>query len=240
MFKTKELWFADRPCDVDGCDRVVFCDCKNKADGNGFDFERETSTLIIDLTQDLDAIWGRMSRGSCRQPIMQAENEGIKIRRNEGCDEFYAMYCSIARKKRLSRLKKLELVRRHGTLFVAEFNSEIISGFCFLEDDNNLRAWIAGSKRFEGDEKYARRVARASKLIIWRAILYAKGKGIEQFDLGGYYAGEDRNEQKERINVFKRRFGGELATRYVYAKDYSTICKCARRVCRLRRGLLGR
>ena len=238
MFRIKEVWFDDYPHDVDGCHRVVFCDCKNKADGSGFDCKRQAPTLVIDLTQDLDVIWGKMNRGSCRQPILKAEKEGIEVKWNHDCDEFYKMYCSIARVKGLSSLRPLEVIKKHGTLFVAEYNCEIISGICYLEDKNTMRALVAGSKRFDGDMAYASRVARATKLIVWRALTYAKDRGIREFDMGGYYTEEVKDEQREGVNIFKRRFGGELTMRYVYQKDYSAVYKLARRVCRLKRNLI--
>lgn len=235
IFTTKRVWFSDYPYDIDGCDRVVFCDCKNESDVDGFHCRRQASTLVIDLTQELDAIWESMSRGSCRQPIAQAQKEGVNIRINQDYDEFYDMYRSVVKAKGLSGLKQLEFIKKHGTVFVAEFHGQIISGICYLEDKDNIRALVAGSMRFECDAAFSKRVAGASKLIVWRAINYAKAKGIKELDMGGYYTGAAENEQKQNINIFKRRFGGELATRYVYQKDYSKIAKLAEKALRLRR-----
>jgi len=224
MFKMKQIWFADYPYDVRGVDRVIFRDCKNKVDAPGFKREK-FSTLVIDLTQDLATIWGNMSSGNCQKPIRRALRADVKVKFNQNYNEFYNLYKEVRTKKRLSGLMPLEDVKRYGTLFVAELQGKIISGHGYLENKDNMRSWVTGSKCFGRDKKLITTVANASKLIIWEAIQYAKEKGMREFDMGGYYTGEVRNEQKEGINRFKKAFGGELVIRYIYQKDYSEIYK---------------
>jgi hypothetical protein len=62
-FKSKQVWFSDRPFDITGYQYVAFFDAKSKVDLA--DFQRtSTHNVVIDLTQDLDIIWKKMSRNS--------------------------------------------------------------------------------------------------------------------------------------------------------------------------------
>lgn len=147
------------------------------------------------------------------------------------------MHRSVRKAKALMGFTNLERIKKHATLFVAELNGEIISGHGYLQDKDNVRSWVIGSKRFEGSKEYVTMVANASKLIIWEAIKYAKEKGIKEFDMGGYYTGKVKDEQKERVNIFKQSFGGKLTTHYIYQKDYSKFYKLARRAYQLKQNL---
>ncbi len=227
IFKVKEIHFSDYPYDVDGCDAVVFYYCKDEVGPAGFTC-REDHTSVIDLTQDLDTIWGSMSKGNCRKPINRAERAGVKVKLNENYDEFYEMYHSVRSGKSLTGFSiSLKDIKRYATLFVAEFDGEVISGHGYLEDENNMKSWVIGSKRFEKNKEYATLVGNASKLIIWEAIKYAKERGIKEFDMGGLWSDEEAeiNEIKRNINFFKQSFGGKTITCYNYQKAYSPLYK---------------
>jgi len=223
IFKIKEIWFADKPFEVGDCDSVFFRSCKNKMDAAGF-ARKDFTTLIIDLKQNLEDIWKSMDKSSCRYFINRAEKEGIAIKVNQGYEDFYKI------NKQLRRGKGLEtgitgspnFIKKYGTLFVAEYKKEIIAGCLFLEDDSHIRWLLGASKRLKSKDM-AKLSGDANRLLLWEAIKYAKQKGIREFDFGGYYIGEKKDEQKERINNFKKSFGGKLATHYVYQKDYSKL-----------------
>ncbi|NQE54743.1 hypothetical protein C5S29_14225 [ANME-1 cluster archaeon GoMg3.2] len=119
---------------------------------------------------------------------------------------------------------------------MTEFDGEIIGGQFYLEDENNIRWLVGASKRLEVDRNQATLIGNANRLVIWQAIQYAKEKGIKEFDMGGYYTREAKDVQKERINAFKKSFGGELVTHYIYHKDYSRIYKIAKWIYQLKEG----
>lgn len=221
-FKTKQVWFADYPYDVKGFDRVIFRDCKNEVDAPGFSCEKIT-TLTIDLKKYLDLIWQNMDKSSCRYAINRAKRDGVVIKTNENYESFFLINSSFRKKKKLSgESLSLEFIKKNGVLFTAEVSGETVGGNFFVLDNNNIR-WVSGaSKRLE-DNARATLIGNANRLIIWEAIKYAKAKGIKEFDFGGYYTGAKKDEQKERINVFKKSFGGQLATHYIYQKEYSKI-----------------
>jgi len=224
FFKIKEIWFADKPFDVDKFHSVLFRACKRNLDVSGFE-KKEFNTLIIDLNQDLNKIWENMDKSSCRYSVNRAEKQGLIIKINQNYKDFYQINRLFRKKKKLSQSFSwnLELMEKYGTLFVAEFKGEIIAGCLFLEDKDNIRWLFGASKRLQADKTKATLIGNANHLIIWQAIKYAKAKTIKEFDFGGYYLGQDK--EKERINRFKKSFGGKLATHYIYEKFYSKLLK---------------
>lgn len=233
IFKIKKILFSDYPFDVNDCHMVIFRDCKNKVDVDGFERE-EFTTLVIDLTQDLDKIWKDITDSS-RNAINQARRLGVKIKINDNYKEFYEMNRLFRKCKGLPRLDmEINLMKKYGTLFVAEYEGEIIAGYFCLQDESNMCALLAASKRLEVDKAKAALIGKASKLIIWEAISYAKSKGIKEFDWEGYHTGKIRDEQKAKINTTKERIGGKLVTHYIYYKSYSRFCKYAKKLYHLR------
>ncbi len=172
-----------------------------------------------------------MSRTGCRQTIKEAEKIGVKINLNQNYEEFFEINLLFRKNKGLNTYSEsVEFMKKYCTLFTAEFDGEILLGHLFLEDKNNIRALISGSKRFNVDKEKVRLIANANKLSIWNAIKYAKDKGIKEYDMGGYYTGEKKDVQKENINIFKKSFGGKLVTHYVYEKDYSKLFTLTKKI----------
>lgn len=224
VFITKQIWFADYPYDVRGVDRIIFRDCKNKIDVPGFGCEKFT-TLVIDLSQDLEAIWKNMSKSSCRYEIRRAEREGIKIIINQKFEDFIKIYKLFIKTKKLKKSNvTVQFLKKYGILFIAELNGKIMGGQFYLKDKNNMRLLLAPSKRLNVDEKNSILVGSGNRLMIWEAIKYAKEKGIKEFDFGGY-AEKSNDKQKMNVSLFKKSFGGKLAIHYIYQKDYSKIYK---------------
>ncbi len=234
IFKTMEIWFSDEPFEVNGYDAVTFHASKNKVDMKGFDRE-DFTTLVIDLTQDLDAIWKNMSKSSCRYAINRSKRDGVKIKRNENYREFYEINRSFRARKGIPiGFEKIETMERYGTLFVAELNGEILGGQLYLEDENNIRWLLGASKRLEVSREKATLIGNANRLIIWEAINYAKEKGLKEFDMGGYgHTGGDKNDQIDPIDAFKLSFDAKLTTHYIYRRDYSKIYKLAKKLYQL-------
>ncbi len=181
-----------------------------------------------------------MSGSDCRRAIRHAEADDIKIKLNQNYEEFFEINQLFRKKKGLDVYSEsIEFMKKYGTLFVTEFNGEILSGHLYLEDKNNIRWLISGSKRLDVDKEKARLIANANKLAVWYAIKYAKEKGIKEFDMGGYYTGEKKDIQKENINKFKRSFGGKLVTHYIYEKDYSRLFTITKKIYGLKENIKG-
>jgi len=252
-YNIREVHFSDFPYDIDGCDFLKFHFCKNKINAKGFTRQKKF-TSVIDLTQDLETIWRNMDKSSTRHRIKRARREGIKIRINEGYDQFFQIYRSFIQKKGIKSLFDvfgvgsitLETMKKYGTLFVAEYDEEILVGNIYLINNSHMEAWIGASKRLEVDRAKASIISKANRLIDWEAIKYAKEKGIKEFDLGGLWSKEEAETDriKKGINSFKLSFGGEIVTRYSYQKIYSKIYNLAYNLYNLKnfgnRGLHGK
>ena len=231
-YDIKEVHFSDYPYDIEGCDFLHFNCCKNKIDTKDFTCKNEI-TSVIDLTENLDTIWQKMDNKSVRYNIRKAEKENIEIRVNECYDEFFQMYKSFIKKKGFSSLydvfgagyTKLETMKRYGTLFVAEYNGEIICGNLLLEDNDNIKSWIKASKHLDLDKAMASIACNVDRLIDWNVIKYAKEKGIKEFDLGGLWSEEElkKDEKKKGINNYKLKMSGKIVTLYSYEKIYSKM-----------------
>lgn len=234
IFKTKEIWFSDRPFDVEGYDSVTFRACKNKVDIKGFECE-DFITFVIDITQDLDTIWKNMSKSSCRYGVNRANRDGVRIKMNQNYNEFYEINQLFRDNKGLPLDSlTIEFMKKYGTLFVAEFDGEILVGQFYLEDESNIRWLIGASKRLEVDKEKAILIGNANRLTTWQAIQYAKEKGVREFDFGGYRSGGRGKEILDAPNLYKKSFGGIVVVKYNYQKDYSKIYKLAKKIYRFR------
>ncbi|HQE50229.1 MAG TPA: hypothetical protein PKI14_15215 [Fervidobacterium sp.] len=222
-FKTKTIWFSEAPFDVTGYDKIAFRACTKDVNIKGFS-KQEVTTLIIDLTQDLDAIWRKMSKSSCRSAINKAKREGVQILINQEYEAFIDINEKFREAKELPAYNiDIDFMKNHGILFVSMFDGTILGGQFYLNDDKNMRWLLGASKRLEVADNMKSLVGAANRLMIWEAIQYAKNAGFSEFDMGGYYTGKKADPQKEGINIFKKSFGGDIVTRYRYEKDYSTI-----------------
>ena len=232
IFDVKEAHFSDKPVDIDNCDYLKFCYCKNKVDVKGFTRKKQY-TIIIDLTQDLDTIWQNMDKKQVRYRINQAQNNGIRIRKNECYDEFFQMYRSFIQKKGIKSIfdvlgvgsTPFESMKKNGTLFVAEYNGEILIGTLCLEDGSRIESLLSASKRLDVDSSKKKIISCADRLIDWEIIKYAKEKGFKEYDMGGMWPEEEAAKDivKQGINNFKLAAGGKVITCYSYQKIYSKI-----------------
>lgn len=223
-FKTKTIWFSDTPFDVSGYDGVFFRSCKKDVEIKGF-FKQKHTTLVIDLTQDLDEIWEKLKKDSCKRRINRAYKEGITTTINQSYSEFTDLVNIFRNAKGLPPYNiTIEDMKKNGALFISELGGEILGGHFFYSDNNNYRSLMAVSKRLDVTTKgEASLIGCANRQIIWEAIKYAKECGIKEFDMGGYYAGDIPDPQKESINDFKKSFGGALVEKYNYHRSYSIL-----------------
>ncbi|MFC1912759.1 hypothetical protein ACFLX7_00985 [Chloroflexota bacterium] len=231
FFRIREIYFSEYPYDVEGCPFVHFPSCKNKVEADGFT-RVDYLTSVIDLTQDLDTIWRKLDYKSSRLPIKRAQREGIKVNINRDYDEFWQINRSFQRKKGFGPIlgigtPRVEIMKRYGTLFTAEYEGEILGGNIYLEDEANIRAWRWASTRLKVDREKAALIGRANRLLCWEAIQYAKEKGMKEFDWAGLASKEEANRDKGKKgrNSYKLSFGGEIVTRYSYRKISSKAYK---------------
>lgn len=226
IFKNKIIYYSDSLFDVDGYSSIQFRMMKNKIIDSQFD-HREEICYIIDLTQSLEDIWNNMNRNA-RRNIKKGEDKGINIKFNQNRQEFYDMYLEhLKNKKHLKwyNIHKLEDIKKYGTLVIAEYDNEIISGSVFLEDENNIVYWITASNRYSKNKEIRKLSGNATYLTQWELINYAKLKGIKEYNLGpcAYYSSEN-----ETLKQFKEGLGGTAHSFYAYSKEYNKLYKIIR------------
>lgn len=235
IFKTANIFFADAPFDVSGCDSVTFHSCRNAIDADGFTRRRQL-TSVIDLSEDLDILWGRCNR-TCRRFINRAQRSDVTVLRNECYKEFFEINHEFMRKKRISvpfglNLPTLEVMKQSGELYLTDLGGVILGGHLYLVDEDHIRLWISASRRLDSDRETAKVIGDSNRLLHWEAIKWAKEQGIGEFDWGGFWPeGEAAADPtKAGINSFKQSFGGKIVDDFQYQKVYSPLYRVASKI----------
>jgi lipid II:glycine glycyltransferase (peptidoglycan interpeptide bridge formation enzyme) len=222
FFKKRDIFFSESPYDAgDNFDIVTFNYCKNKINLPGYTCD-EKLTSTIDLTQESEEIWNNMDR-KLRQKIKKATKENIIGKINENYHEFYAISKDFVKKKNFTLgigaflgldIPSVTVMKKYGTLFTAELNGEVLSGHLYLEENENILAWISTSKRLEVNKETSKLINYANCLLHWQAITYAKEKSIGTFNWGGI----SRDPKNNSINAYKLSYGGQIEPSYFYSK----------------------
>ena len=227
FFKKKDIFLSEYLYDIDDkFDVVAFNFCKNKINLPGYECT-ETLTSTIDLTQESEEIWNKMDR-KLRQKIKKASKENITWKINENFNEFYAISKNFVKQKKFTprigaflglEIPSVKIMKKYGTLFTAELNGEMLCGHLYLEDNENILAWISTSKRLEVNKETSKFINYANCFLHWQAINYAKEKSIRTFNWGGLWSMEDAlDPKKNSINAYKLSYGGQIETCYSYSK----------------------
>jgi hypothetical protein len=242
-FRTQHVWFSNSLFDVEGFDRVYFNGIREPKPNNGFE-RIDYATIIIDLNAGLDAVWNNMSP-KCRKAIRKSENYGLDICLNKDYEQFFQSYTSfVSSKGILCLVKDVEFLKKNGFLFSAESEGNFMGGIFFLADETHMRGYVSCTRNLSDDREcvsfstknYALPgIIETTRLLWWNAIKFAKERGIDSLDMGGFYIGSKPNKELEDVNEFKRRFGGKVVNEYTYVRDYSMKLKVAKIG---RRGLL--
>jgi hypothetical protein len=221
-FKKRDIFLCEFPYDTgDEFDVVRFNYCKHKIVLPGYTCE-EKLTSVIDLQQETEEIWNKMDR-KLRQKIKKATKENISWKINENFDEFYSISKNFVKQKNFApriglflglELPTVKIMKQYGTLFTAELNGEILSGHLYLEDTENILAWISTSKRLAVDKETSKLINYANCLLHWQAINYAKTKSIKTFNWGGI----SLDPKNSSINAYKLSYGGQTEPSYFYSK----------------------
>ena len=226
IFKKRDIFLSEYPYDIGNeIDAVSFHYCKHKINMPGYTC-REQLTSTIDLNQELEEIWKKMNR-KLRQKIKKATKENIIWKINENFNEFYTISKDFMKQKNYAtrlgflslELPNVKIMEKYGTLFTAELNGEILGGHLYLEDNDNILAWISASKRLAVDKDTSTLINCANGLLHWQAINYAKEKSIRTFNWGGLWSMKEALDPKKNfINAYKLSYGGQIETSYSYSK----------------------
>lgn len=186
-----------------GCSHVELFDrhaTEEDALAAGFDY-RLVRGYEIDLRQDVDTLFGRMDKER-RRAVRRAEELGVTVEeaRDPGfADDYYAQLEDVFAKQSLvptykaARVRALiEHVLPTGNLLLLrarDKDGRCIATGLFPALGQRMIFWGAASWREHQN-------LHPNEALIWRAMLYWKGRGVPFFDMGG---GGD----------YKRKYGGD-------------------------------
>lgn len=227
FFKTKDLYFCERPHEVEGCAFARFHYCPQADDIPGFTRFNQLSH-VIDLDRDSSKIWGGIN-SSTQKCIKKAEKSGVDIHVNDSLEEFKSLFLEFKTAKKFgSRLSEgvpptEEMKKVH--FINARIDGELVCGNMYMEGEDSAILWISASKRLSVTPEQAKVIADVNKMIHWMEICRAKEKGMSSFSLGTLWPSEvaDADKMKWTLNDFKMRFGGERVMKYGYSKNYSRL-----------------
>jgi hypothetical protein len=169
------------------------------------------------LTRSQDELLSTI-RSHTRRKLRQAEKDNLVCECSNGGNldivkmvaDHFDRCGQLKNLVRASRTRLLTLARS-GALdvsFVHDYGGEILSAISYLRMPGRARALYAAAA-FRRTKDLARRAAigRANRYLVWQDILRLKKAGVRIFDFGGYYTGSE-DQEKLRINTFKKEFGG--------------------------------
>ncbi|MFH1255407.1 MAG: glycosyltransferase [bacterium] len=220
FLKKSWFWFAD-PFDVKKTAMANFFSY-NKVDAEGFR-RKDGLTSIIDLRQDLDAIYSKMRNNFIIKQIKKGERNGVIVKRDNNFREFKKIY-NIFRKSKNLLKDNFAVFEKNCLLFSAYYDNKMIAGGIFVSDNRNIRALVLASLRNQSQAREREIIGQANRMVIWEAIKYAKNTGHELFDLGGI-SPETKDKGEISLAEFKESFGGERKECYYYHKVYSKLLK---------------
>jgi lipid II:glycine glycyltransferase (peptidoglycan interpeptide bridge formation enzyme) len=222
--RIKQIWFAEKPYDVDKCDIVEFWLCKQDVKLENFTQSRWCS-IVIDLSQGEERIWGNISE-KFRAGIRKAKTEGVIVQRNQNVSGFLTLHKEFRVSKDLKAATyPTDFIEKNCLLLTAEYNGELIAGILYLVDGSKMLGLLSASKRLEVEKEKIAFISNANKLLWWEAIKYGLENGVIDFDMGGYDDVADRNVPVKGVAEFKRRFGGQVVHYFNYTRIYSIKAK---------------
>lgn len=179
-------------------------------------------TTSVDLTQDLEKIWGKMAKNN-RQRIRAGEHTGIKIL--EGAREdiapFFKLMVETCKRQGVSPNPSTagffeaiwDIFPPPGNikLWVAEYQGEMVSGLFGVPFAGVFYVYKIG---WSGKYKET----RPNHVLHWEALKWAKSAGYRSFDFVGIewdtaeaiLKGKNFNEVAKGPTLFKLGFGGEV------------------------------
>src|SRR5215475_4871557 len=172
---------------------------------------RTQPTLLINLSQDLDQIFGNFNANT-RNHVHRAEkNSDLELKvLDTDADRSYKFYSRIKSMEGAPPDLKREFFRCH--LFNAYWKENMILTMSFYDNGSYIRSkHIASSRKLMG--KDAKVVAHASRALTWEVCKWGKAHGRGLFDLGGI---NYMDASKAGIREFKQSFGGIEADVRIY------------------------
>lgn len=230
IFNIVNIFFAEEPVteNIPVWDVIKFHTNKNWGEVNGFE-RKKCFTTKIDLNLDIDIIWNKIKRQHKRH-IHRAQMKGVNVTLSNNYEEFHQINKKVS--KLTNYLYPLELnfpssqfIQKYGILFIAENQDEILGRNLYFHDGNSALLVSAFQKK-ENTVENKKLSIDANCFLHWEAMQYFKNQGVINYDLGNLDCDQiPINHQLSGGDYFKRNFGGDISSRYVYRKFKSPLIK---------------
>lgn len=216
IFSLGEVWFDEEPEEVHNVDILYYHNWTNPIRGIQCD---EYYTILLDLTKDQDELWEDIGKNT-RYKVRRAEKEQPVYEfwntNNLGIlNEFSDFYDEFALKKGLPKLirSRLRSFMDAGSLDISRIKLKsgepLVWHAYYCSKTRSFLLYTASMFRSSTDTSYRNMVGRANRYHHWQDIVRFKNLGMQFYDFGGWYAG-DQDQEKLGINKFKEEFGGKL------------------------------
>jgi hypothetical protein len=169
---------------------------------------RPSPTLLIDVSQDEDALWEGLHPKSCRAKVRKAETLGLRIRVNEekaAATRLVDAYLARARYRRPLSAASWRRVLEHSDVFTVEADGAVCAAHVFLSDTRRVRMLFSATAE-RSDRDRDRLVGLANRYLHWRELLHYRERGVQVYDFGGVDL--DPGSPLYSVTQFKRSFGG--------------------------------
>jgi hypothetical protein len=230
IFNLLNIYFADHPLTtIPYYDILTYHTYKNWGEIKGYEKSKKF-TSIINLNQDIDVIWNRITRQHKRH-IRRAEKNGIKVTISNNYEGFFQINKTLINQKNHANIFGInilssEFMKKYGILFIAEYQDEIMGGNFYVHDENNALLMSVAYSKNENNIEYKKMNIDANCFLNWEAIQYFKNKNMINYYLGDVSTNQENiNIQMKGGDYFKRSFGGDVIFRYEYRKFNSFFTK---------------
>jgi hypothetical protein len=216
-FFGRSKWFCGRPSLADSLRLVCYMQSAHARGCFGF-VRVPFRTMIVDLSQSEDQIFGRMSK-SVQYKVRRAKREGVACRFDEDVGRFLAFYREVfAAAGRAVVSDRVMAGAAPACAFAsASHDGRLVAMHCYLldEDRRRVRMWHSASRYVveEGSE-LRNLIGRANRLLHFESMLHFKQRFLT-YDFGGY-ASDGNDTKKANINAFKDGFGGDMVAESHY------------------------
>ncbi len=189
--------------------RIQYTPVRFDCDQRALAHSQVMRTWCIDLTKDLDAIYGEMHKDACRRRIKKAEKmlSSILIRRNDQIsrEDFFSLYNRFVTTKMHTKLlsrKRFEEYLGHAEVFAIYHDGRVVCANLTLPDTDRKRVFgaFSASIRLNGGDD-AMLASVLGRYLTWHEIRMFKAEGMEIYDFGGISLGGP-------ITQYKMSYGG--------------------------------
>lgn len=174
-------------------------------------------TLEVDLNHKALEIFEGFTKNT-RYEIRRSEKDDVFLQVVDNLDDFIEFYASFARSKGRSPLGRDELncYGKHLVITAAVRDGLYLVMHSYIVDKQASVVRLlhsASDFRSTNTSEIKQLIGRANRRLHWLDMCLFKAEGFSIYDFGGY-AVDSVTDELEKINDFKRGFGGKIKKQY--------------------------